>query len=137
MRKTNSLKAFFTMCLLCVLGTLGAWAQTTVTFVAGTDKSGTSTLTKGGISITLEKGANAQTGKLDNKTYYSFFSGNALTISSTKGNIQKIVFTCTANNESKYGPGNLGNATLGKYTYKIKQELGRVMLKMYLSLPPH
>lgn len=27
MRKTNSLKAFFTMCLLCVVGTLGAWAQ--------------------------------------------------------------------------------------------------------------
>ncbi len=108
------------MCLLCVVGTLGAWAQTTVTFVAGTDKSGTSTLTKGGISITLEKGANAQTGNLDNKTYYSFLSGNALTISSTKGNIQNIVFTCTANNESKYGPGNLGNATLGKYTYKDK-----------------
>lgn len=120
MRKTNSLKAFFTMCLLCVVGTLGAWAQTTVTFVAGTDKSGTSTLTKGGISITLEKGANAQTGNLDNKTYYSFFSGNALTISSTKGNIQKIVFTCTANNESKYGPGNLGEVTPGKYTFKDK-----------------
>lgn len=120
MRKTNSLKAFFTMCLLCVLGTLCAWAQTTVTFVAGTDKSGTSTLTKGGISITLEKGANAQTGKLDNKTYYSFFSGNALTISSTKGYIKEIVFTCTANNESKYGPGNLGEVTPGKYTFKDK-----------------
>lgn len=120
MRKTNSLKAFFTMCLLCVVGTLGAWAQTTVTFVAGTDKSSTSTLTKGGISITLEKGANAQTGNLDNKTYYSFLSGNALTISSTKGNIQNIVFTCTANNESKYGPGNLGEVTPGKYTFKDK-----------------
>ena len=120
MRKTNSLKAFFTMCLLCVVGTLGAWAQTTVTFVAGTDKSGTSTLTKEGISITLEKGMNAQTGNLDNKSYYSFFSGNTLTISSTKGNIQNIVFTCTANNESKYGPGNLGEVTPGTYTFKDK-----------------
>lgn len=38
MRKTNSLKAFFTMCLLYVVGTLGAWAQSSTTkFVFNTE----------------------------------------------------------------------------------------------------
>lgn len=120
MRKTNSLKAFFTMCLLCVVGTLGAWAQTTVTFVAGTDKSDGSILTKDGITLTLEKGnSTVGLGKLA-ETEYRFYKGNDLTISSTVGNIQTIVFTCTANNTVKYGPGCLTTPNKNEYTYKDK-----------------
>lgn len=120
MRKTNSLKAFFTMCLLCVVGTLGAWAQTTVTFVAGTNKSDGSILTKDGITLTLEKGnSTVGLGKLA-ETEYRFYKGNDLTISSTVGNIQKIVFTCTANNTVKYGPGCLTTPNKNEYTYKDK-----------------
>lgn len=40
MRKTNSLKAFFTMCLLCVVGTLGAWAQSSTTKFVFNTKEG-------------------------------------------------------------------------------------------------
>ena len=122
MRKTNSLKAFFTMCLLCVVGTLGAWAQTTVTvtFVAGTDKSDGSILTKDGITLTVKLGTSAYaSGKLDEKEY-RFYKGNDLTISSTVGNIQKIVFTCMANNTAKYGPGCLTTPNKNEYTYKDK-----------------
>lgn len=88
MRKTNSLKAFFTMCLLCVVGTLGAWAQTTVTFVAGTDTGEETSLTKDGITLTLEKGtSNYGTGTLKNGTDYRIYKGNYLTISSANRNI--------------------------------------------------
>ena len=108
------------MCLLCVVGTLGAWAQTTVTFVAGTNKSDGSILTKDGITLTLEKGnSTVGLGKLA-ETEYRFYKGNDLTISSTVGNIQKIVFTCTANNTVKYGPGCLTTPNKNEYTYKDK-----------------
>lgn len=120
MRKTNSLKTFFTMCLLCMVGTLGAWAQTTVTFVAGTDIGETS-LTKDGITITLEKGTNKKTGTLnpDKGTEYRIYKGNDLTISSVKGNITKIVFTCKAEGTTQYGPGCFDQQTGYQYKGKI------------------
>lgn len=103
MRKTNSLKAFFTMCLLCVVGTLGAWAQTTVTFVAGTDKGDTDThLTKKGITIQLSSGA------LKRDDNYRIYKNNKMTIKSEVGDIQKIVITCTGETN---GPGNLTSKT--------------------------
>ena len=99
MRKTNSLKAFFTMCLLCVVGTLGAWAQTTVTFVAGMDKGDTDThLTKKGITIQLSSGA------LKRDDNYRIYKNNKMTIKSEVGDIQNIVITCTGETN---GPGNL------------------------------
>ena len=48
MRKFYSLKVFFTMCFLCMVGVLSAVAQTTVTFDATADKSSSKTLEKGG-----------------------------------------------------------------------------------------
>lgn len=103
MRKTNSLKAFFTMCLLCVVGTLGAWAQTTVTFVAGTDKGDTDThLTKKGITIQLSSGA------LKRDDNYRIYKNNKMTIKSEVGDIQNIVITCTGETN---GPGNLTSKT--------------------------
>lgn len=112
MRKTNSLKAFFTMCLLCVVGTLGAWAQSsTTTFVFYTEdglkelgitvpskptgKVGTETsldgkvITKDKITITNQKGTNPtkifralNTDALDLRVYKN---GGSLTFSTEEG----------------------------------------------------
>ena len=111
MRKTNSLKAFFTMCLLCVLGTLGAWAQTTVTFVAGTDKGEKTSLTKEGITITVSNGDLSRT---DN---YRIYASKEITIQSSVGNIRNITFTCTGKDKKDYGPGNLKGETSGSYSF--------------------
>ena len=112
MRKTNSLKAFFTMCLLCVVGTLGAWAQTTVTFVAGTDKGDTKThLTKEGITIKLSAG------DLQRDKDYRIYANEQITIQSSVGNIRNITFTCTGKDKKDYGPGLLKGETSGSYSY--------------------
>lgn len=111
MRKTNSLKAFFTMCLLCVVGTLGAWAQTTVTFVAGTDKGEKTSLTKEGITITVSNGDLSRT---DN---YRIYASKEITIQSSVGNIRNITFTCTGKDKKDYGPGNLKGETSGSYSF--------------------
>ena len=117
MRKTNSLKAFFTMCLLCVVGTLGAWAQTTetVTFVAGTNKGDTKThLTKEGITIILSAG------DLQRDDSYRIYANRQITIQSSVGNIRNITFTCTGKDKNEYGPGNLKGGTSGSYSFSGK-----------------
>ncbi|GJG37312.1 hypothetical protein PRLR5107_24670 [Prevotella lacticifex] len=97
-------------------------AQTTVTFDAKTDKgkydqaptSGEQydTLSKEGVVVVCNKGAFA-TGK-----QYRFGKGGFAQISSTAGNITKVVFTCTVNGTAKWGPGNFTDATAGTYTYQ-------------------
>ena len=118
MRTFYPLKAFFVMCVLCMTGTLCALAQTTVTFTAGTDKSSTSSITKDGVTILIEKGTStAGAGQMSNNKYYGFYKGNDITISCNNGNITKIVFTCTAKSTSeKYGP-DCFEAKSGQYTY--------------------
>lgn len=81
-------------------GGISANAQTTVTFTAGTDK-GTSTsqtadkVTKDGITISSTSAALAT-------TQYRFYANSTTTISSTVGNITKVVFTCTPDKKNKY-----------------------------------
>lgn len=98
-------------------------AQTTVTFDAKTDMgkyttapSGNDeqydTLSKEGVVVVCNKGAFA-TGK-----QYRFGKGGFAQISSTAGNITKVVFTCTVNGTAKWGPGNFTDATAGTYTYQ-------------------
>ncbi len=107
------------MCLLCVVGTLGAWAQTTVTFVAGTDKKESTCLTKDGITLTLEKGFANSTGSLNNGTDYRIYKNNNLTISSANGNITNIVFTCTDEGSTKGSPSGFGTQTGYQYKGKV------------------
>ena len=102
MRKTYSLRTFFTMCLLCMVGTLCAWAQTTVTFVAGTDKTDNLSITKDAVTITIS-GSNP--GKLNGSSYYSIYKSNVFTISASTGTITEIKFTCTKSGSTQYGPG--------------------------------
>lgn len=110
--------------LLLVMLCTAATAQTTVTFTAGTEKgtytgtgspqSGEETITKDGITIKCSSGAFAA-------PQYRFYKSSTATISSTVGNITKVVFTCTA---KKQGPGNFTGATTGSYTYEEAGETG-------------
>jgi hypothetical protein len=113
--------------LLLVMLCTAATAQTTVTFTAGTEKgtytgtgspqSGEETITKDGITIKCSSGAFAA-------PQYRFYKSSTATISSTVGNITKVVFTCTAKGTEKQGPGNFTGATTGSYTYEEAGETG-------------
>ena len=98
-------------------GSISANAQTTVTFTAGTDK-GTSTsqttdkVTKDGITISSTSAALAA-------TQYRFYANSTTTISSTVGNITKVVFTCTPDKKNKYASSYFSvpkTNGVGKYT---------------------
>ncbi len=81
--------------------------------------SETATVTQDGITLTIEKGTSPSgAGNLYNGEQFRIYKGNILTVSSTVGNITQIVFTCTANNTTKWGPGCF--AAQDGYTYKDK-----------------
>ena len=112
--------------LLLVMLCTAATAQKTVTFTAGTEKgtytgvdssSGEETITKDGITIKCSTGAFAA-------KQYRFYKSSTATISSSVGNITKVVFTCTANGTAKYGPGNFTDATAGSYTFEEAGKTG-------------
>ena len=92
-----------------------SFADKIVTFDATADKATTEapkTLTKDGVTITINDGT------LNNGTEYRIFKNAKATISCSSYKISKIVFTCTANNTTKYGPGCFG--TLNGYSYSGK-----------------
>lgn len=112
MIKTLRFTLMAVMMLIC--GAISA--QTVVTFTAGTDMSEGATLTKGGITLTLDKGTSTSgLGKLATAEY-RLYKGNVLTVSSSIGDITNIEFTCTAQNTTKYGPGCFAFQT--GYTYE-------------------
>lgn len=114
MIKTLRFTLMAVMMLIC--GAISA--QTVVTFTAGTDKSEGATLTKDGITLTLDKGTSTSgLGKLATAEY-RLYKGNILTVSSTIGDITNIEFTCTAENTTKYGPGCFAAQT--GYTFEGK-----------------
>ena len=82
-----------------------------VTFDADTDKgnAGTDsnnaaayTITKDGVTVTVSSGI---LGTYNNESHYRIYKNQTLTITSTAGNITSVQFTCTANDDAKYGPG--------------------------------
>ena len=107
----------FTLMAVLMLICGAVSAQTVVTFTAGTDTSDGATLTKDGVTLSLDKGTSNLLGKLSEQQY-RIFKDNVLTVSSTAGEITKIVFNCTANNTTKYGPGCF--AAQEGYTYEGK-----------------
>lgn len=117
------MKKFYFLFLFALIASIGNLyaAEKTVTFDATVDKSSGTTLTKDGITLSLEKGTSTTSGSgcgpLDNGTDYRPYKGNILTISS-EYNITKIVFTCTADGTAKGGPG--GFKTSSGYSYKDK-----------------
>jgi hypothetical protein len=94
--------SFFLMAMLFSMVSFAA----SVEFVAGTDKTADGTnavancsLTKDGVTIQLSNGC---LGRDDN---YRIYQNQWITVTSTVGNITSIEFTCTASNDTKYGPG--------------------------------
>ncbi len=82
---------------------------------AGTDSNNAAeyTITKDGVTVTVSQGI---LGTYNNEMHYRIYKNQTLTITSTEGNIKEVVFTCTANNDEKYGPGCF-TFDSGDYTY--------------------
>lgn len=68
-------------------------------------------LTKSGVTVSVTK----STVTADQ---IRVFKSQAITISSTAGNITKAVFTCTANGTAKYGPGCFATPEVGSYSFE-------------------
>ena len=97
-------------------------ADGVVTFDADVDKGNASedssnqtpyTISKGGVTLDVTKGI---IGKYNEECHYRVYQNESLTITSTVGNIVSVEFTCTANDDAKYGPGNFA-VDGGSYTY--------------------
>jgi hypothetical protein len=82
---------------------------------AGTDSNNATsyTITKDGVTITVSQGI---LGAFNGEGHYRIYKNQTLTVTSTVGNVKKITFTCTANDDAKYGPGCFTWST-GDYTY--------------------
>lgn len=90
---------------IALLALVGVAQAQTVTFDATKDVYGTDTGKTGAMSITKDGVTIAITGgTLANGTDYRFYKNQTLTVS-CESEIAEIVFTCTANGTSKYGPG--------------------------------
>ncbi|MBO5818055.1 MAG: hypothetical protein J6R26_09050 [Paludibacteraceae bacterium] len=93
-----------------------------VTFDADVDKGNASldaanqtpySVSKDGVTLEVTKG---MIGTYNNENHYRIYKNETLTITSTVGTIVGVEFTCTANDDAKYGPGCLTWST-GDYTY--------------------
>ena len=69
-------------------------------------------VTVNGITISVDP-----TGSFGNGYNYRVYKGSTFKISTTHGTITKVVMTCTAKDEEKYGPGCFTGVTPGNYTY--------------------
>lgn len=121
----NKILRFTFVAAMALISSL-TFAQNTVTFTAGTDKGadgGTPasdvSLTKEGITLHVTN-ASGNAGVLGRTDNYRFYKNSTLEISSTVGNIVKVVFTCTAEGTKKYGPGCFADPSTGSYSYEGK-----------------
>ena len=82
---------------------------------AGTDSNNATayTITKDGVTVTVSSGI---LGTYNNEMHYRIYKNQTLTVTSTVGNVTSVEFTCTANDDAKYGPGCFTWST-GNYTY--------------------
>ena len=114
MKYFSSLRFLLSALMLCLTISVQAGE---VTFNGATDTNGKADagadqLTKNGVTLSVSNGYLAS-----GDGQYRTYKGQTLTISSTVGAITKVVFTCTANDDTKYGPGCFTVAT-GNYTYE-------------------
>lgn len=112
----------FTLMSMLLLACGSVLADNVVTFTAGEDKTDATTLTKDGVTLTVEVGTSTSGAGKFGTAEYRIYKGNDLTVSSTVGNITKIVFNCTANGTTKYGPG--GFAAMDGYTFETAGKTG-------------
>ena len=111
----------FTLLFSAMLFSMMSFA-TVITFDADVDKgnAGTDsnnaaayTITKDGVTVTVSSGI---LGTYNNEMHYRIYKNQTLTVTSTVGNVTSVEFTCTANDDVKYGPGCFTWST-GGYTY--------------------
>ena len=108
----------YSLLSLLVLVCGSAFAQKTVIFDATVDSYGNNentdniVLTKDGVTLAVTQG------NFGNGKQFRIFKGHSITVSAESGNVTSIVFTCTASNTKKYGPGCF--AQLDGYTYDEK-----------------
>lgn len=108
-----------------------SFADTVVTFTAGTDNgsydaadkgaAGADKITKDGVTIETSYGAFAAVNKNTNAAEYRIYKSSSFKASVTSGTIKKIVFTCTAKGKNKQGPGCFDGEG---YTYEEDGYLG-------------
>ena len=109
----QKLRVFLTL-LLCAVASVGWGEEVEVTFLPtdfGEHSAVTFSTVKEGITIEVE-------GSTSTQDQIRIFKGKKITISSTTATITKIVFNCTANNTSQYGPGCF--ASQEGYSYEGK-----------------
>ncbi len=111
------MKKLFSL-LTLVLLTMSAWAETTVTFTAGTDK-GLTEQNNSADSISKEDVTIVCTDAAFATAQYRFYAGSTTTITSTIGKITKVEFTCAASGTSSNGPSffSVPNTSTGTYSY--------------------
>ena len=80
---------------------------------AGTDSNNAAAyeVEKNGVTMTVSSGI---LGTFNNEVHYRIYKNQTLTLTSTIGNIVKVEFTCTADGDTKYGPGGF-TVTEGEY----------------------
>ena len=71
------------------------------------------TISKDGITMDVTEGI---IGVYNNECHYRIYKNQTLTLTSTVGNIVKVEFTCTANDDAQYGPGCF-TVDGGEYAY--------------------
>lgn len=103
-----SLKAFFTICLLCLVGGVNVMAQDTETVdftkQGYTDKNEVSTYSGTNFQIAFSKGSYSSLPKYyKTGTAIRFYSGNTITFSSTTKKIKEITFTYGNDTDNGYG----------------------------------
>ena len=69
------------------------------------------TVTKDGVTLNVTSGL---LGTYNSELHYRIYKNQTLKITSTAGAITSVQFTCTANGDAKYGPGNF-TASTGDY----------------------
>ena len=90
-----------------------------VTFDADVDQGNASEtvaayeVAKNGVTMAVSSG---RLGIYNDETHYRIYKNQTLTLTSTVGNIVKVEFTCTANDDAQYGPGCF-TVNGGDYTY--------------------
>lgn len=111
----------FTLLLSAMLMTVMSFGAV-VTFDADVDKGNAIvytdgatgqefTVTKDGVTLNVTSGL---LGTYNSELHYRIYKNQTLKITSTAGAITSVQFTCTANGDAKYGPGNF-TASTGDY----------------------
>lgn len=105
-----------------LIGATTLFAEEKVVTITGEDALWTSTAgeqsgTKDGVTIAVGNGV---LGTNATGTEYRAYKNQTFTVSVAEGNITAIELTCTANGETKYGPGCFGVWSVGDYTFAGK-----------------